>query len=404
MGMVKNHMMEWDELGISGGHGGPVCGQCIGDAVLAEFISKHAYEESCSYCGREEDRPFASDMADVVEFMAKPINEVWTDPANELMYITREGGYQGDLLSGWDILAETGFEPENSKVFDDVASYFMGQDWCRADYFGTTPAERHRWGWERFCREVMHSRRYTFWSSLKYRDADDYQDDIPPGIMLAELKEVINDQGLVREFPAGKEFWRVRGHESAKSLTVPNEFTSPPVEFAVQPNRMSPSGISMFYGSDDFDTAVLEVAGKEAMPGQDASGIIFQSCRPFQLLDLIHLGSGWSFFAPDGRDRWHRSEFLRYFTRDVSKPIARDKRQHIDYVPTQVFTEYVRYEVLAPSGLQVDGIRFFSSRNHKPCYVLFFDSDECLKDQEGRPQALKAVPKSMKKVSLENPR
>jgi hypothetical protein len=329
MGMVKNHIIEWDELGLCGGKGGPVCGQCIGDSVLAEFISKHAYEESCSYCGREEDRPFASDMADVVEFMAKAINEVWTDPANELMYITREGGYQGKLLSGWEVLDEAGFEPACPKVFEDVASCFMGRDWCRSDYYATTPAERHRWGWERFCREVMYSRRYTFWSSLKYRESDDYQGDIPPGVMLAALKEVINQQGLIREFPAGKEFWRVRDHQRSESLAVPNAFTSPPVEFAVQPNRMSPAGISMFYGSDDFDTAVLEVAGQEACPGMDASGIALQSCRPFQLLDLIQLGSGWSFFAPDGRDRWHRSEFLRYFTKPQTSEHFSELRKYV---------------------------------------------------------------------------
>jgi hypothetical protein len=405
MGMAKKHMMKWQELGLCGGHGGTVCGRCINDPVLAEFIAENAYEESCSYCGREEeDNPFACDMADVVEFMAEAINEVWTDPANELPYEGREGGYQGEMLGGWEVLEESGFEPENSKVFEDAASYFIGQDWCRSDYYGTTPAERHRWGWERFCREVKHSRRYTFWSSVESNDSDDYQDNIPPGVMLAEMNDVIHRQELIREIPAETEYWRVRQHERGKVFSVPNDFTSPPVWFAVQPNRMSPAGISMFYGADDFDTGVLEVAGKEAHEGQEASGLVFKACRPLQILDLIHLGRGWSFFAPDGRDRWHRSEFLRYFTADVSRPIKRDQRQHIDYVPTQAFTEYVRFHVQSPAGKPVDGIRYFSSQNRRACCVLFFDSDDCLQDQDGRPQALKAVPTSLKTVSLETPR
>jgi hypothetical protein len=222
--------------------------------------------------------------------------------------------------------------------------------------------------------------------------------------MLAEMNDVIRRQELVRAFPVGMEFWRVREHDFGKTLPIPREFTSPPVESAIHPNRMSPAGISRFYGSDDFDTAVLEVVGKKAQKGRVASGIIFQACRPLQLLDLIHLGRGWSFFAPDGRDRWHRSEFLRYFTRDVSKPVERDQRQHVDYVPTQVFTEYVRYHVQSQSGQPVDGIRYFSSQNRQPCYVLFFESEDCLKNRDGRAQALQAVPTSLRTISLENPR
>lgn len=404
MGVVKAKMMEWDDLGLCGGNGGYICGECIGDHALAEFISQNADECECKYCQRRNETPFACHLSDVVEHMAEVIKEEWTDPANELPYESREGGYQGDTYDAWDMLGEIGFDPENSNVFDDVASYFMGRDWCREDYFAATPFERSRWGWERFCREVKHARRYTFWSSFEDGNPEDHPDHLPPARMLAEIEDVVHTLSLVREFPLGTQFWRVQDHAIGDTLQVPDRFTSPPLEFATQPNRMTPAGISMFYGAEDFDTAVLEVAGKEKIPGRAASGIAFETCREMHILDLIYLKQGVSYFAPNGREWRHRSQFLRFFTREVSKPIQRDKRQHIDYVPTQVFTEYVRYHIASASNSPVDGIRYFSSRNGHPCVVLFCDDEDCLRDRDGRPQMLRAIPNSLRTISLEDER
>jgi hypothetical protein len=167
MGLAKEQMMKWDDLGLSSGNGGYVCGECIDDPILADFISKSATEVDCKYCGRHCETPFSVPLSEIVEFMAETIKQEWTDPAGELPYETQEGGYQGDTLSGFDLLEAIGFEPENKDVFNDVASYFMGREWCREDYFAETPAERSIFGWGRFCSEVKHIRRYTFWNSLE---------------------------------------------------------------------------------------------------------------------------------------------------------------------------------------------------------------------------------------------
>ena len=249
----------------------------------------------------------------------------------------------------------------------------------------------------------MHVRRYTFWTSLDDSVPEYHPDYLPPGRMLAEIKAVVDDLSLIREFPPGTQFWRVQEHAQGQILAVPDRFTSPPLSAAKQPNRMSPAGIPMFYGAEDFDTAVLEVSGKELKRGWQASGLIFKALRPLHLLDLNHLDRHTSYFGADGRARWHSSKFLRYFNREVSKPIDRDERPHVDYVPTQVFTEYVRYHMASRSGQRVDGIRYLSSRNHRPCCVLFFEQDDCLKSRKGRPQSLSFVDDSLKSVSLETP-
>jgi hypothetical protein len=159
----------------------------------------------------------------------------------------------------------------------------------------------------------------------------------------------------------------------------------------------------MFYGAEDFDTAVLEVAGKDAISDRVATGVLFEAQRSLNVLDLASMLKPVSYFAPQGREWGHNATFFWYFAKDLSKPIDRAERQHIDYVPTQVFTEYVRFH-LTSQCKPVDGIRYRSAQNHHPCVVLFFDQDDCLKSQEGRPQALAYIPGSEQTVSLNTPR
>lgn len=56
-----------------------------------------------------------------------------------------------------------------------------------------------------------------------------------------------------------------------------------------------------------------------------------------------------SIFDPAGRVQYFGLRFLQQFVGDVTLPVELDGREHIDYVPTQVFTEYVRYAFLSMS-------------------------------------------------------
>src|SRR5437868_315212 len=139
MGFAKNQMMEWEERGITPGEDGNVCTHCIGDTALSQFITDNATALACDYCDRTSATPFACALSDVVEEMADAINEEWTDPANELPYDGREGGYEGsEVLDAWELLEEVGLEPEGEELFDDIASYFTARDWCRKDAFAAT--------------------------------------------------------------------------------------------------------------------------------------------------------------------------------------------------------------------------------------------------------------------------
>ncbi len=75
--------------------------------------------------------------------------------------------------------------------------------------------------------------------------------------------------------------------------------------------------------------------------------------------------------------------FLHGFRRDITKPIERDGREHIEYVPTQVVTEYLRlvYRLPEEDAPSLDGLVFTSARSGGKSVVLFLDNDRCLEQE-----------------------
>jgi RES domain len=133
---------------------------------------------------------------------------------------------------------------------------------------------------------------------------------------------------------------------------------------------MSPAGSVMMYASEDASTALHETANSL---GTYAIGE-FRTRRVLRILDLAELPPVPSRFEeiPDSLayDPRRNLIFLHRLARDISRPIARDDRIHVDYVPTQVVTEYLRSGSF-PDG-QLDGIRYRSSRRTDGISVVLF--------------------------------
>jgi hypothetical protein len=211
--------------------------------------------------------------------------------------------------------------------------------------------------------------------------------------------------------PEGTKLYRVQIVGKDEDVLSPERFTSPPKEKATQPNRMSPAGIPMFYGASDFGTAQLETVDFGSLGHGNVYGMEFQTVRETNVLDLTK-GFSDRFFASGtkaGKEIYPYYEdegFLKEFARDVSIPIVHDGRQHIEYVPTQVFTEYVRYLMKTEDGAPIQGIKYTSSKTGKPCFVIFATQAQCLDSDtppEDGPQLLRPVPNSLKhwKLTLE---
>ena len=68
--------------------------------------------------------------------------------------------------------------------------------------------------------------------------------------------------------------------------------------------------------------------------------------------------------------------FLHHIAREISRPIERDDKVHVTYVPTQVITEFIRGRVTW-GDTPIDGIRYQSSVHlGHYSYVLFVNQSD----------------------------
>jgi len=351
-----------------------VCVGCVSDHILVALVEDRLTDTACAYCGT----PGAAPVEVILEAVSDAIGAEYTDPVHELPYESREGGYQGVVEDGsqlvWDLFEEW---IENKDLVEDLAKAFAGTPWCRRHYFSLDEYEALNYGWEGFVGQVKHETRYLFLQELGDADFPDPM-EIPPGKMLEALGNLVQEFALFSAHPEQTTFYRARVHDSGERLTTPDELGPPPRHLAGMSNRMSPAGIPMFYGAFDEATAVAETFDPTNRAGKEITIARFLSARPLLLLDLTDLPSLPSPF--DGANLELRKPllFLRKFVADLAKPIQRDGYEHVEYVPTQVVTEYFRHRFATPDGDKLDGIQFASSRDGgSVSVVLFCEQDGC---------------------------
>jgi hypothetical protein len=229
--------------------------------------------------------------------------------------------------------------------------------------------------WPAFRDRVTHQRRFTLLADVALH----VQSQLA---MLDGVSAVLEQLGLVRTLPAGHQVWRGR---MRTDTTPPNYVAatigSTPRDRAAA-NRMSPAGVSMFYGSADVETAVAEISAHDPRPY--AAVAAFELVRPVPVIDLSVTPASPSVFAPNSGPLLHQVEFIRSFAADLSQPVVLDGREHTAYVPTQVLTEYFRW--LSP--LHVEGIVFRSAQNGGLNYALFTGPEGCIDTRADTPDAM----------------
>jgi hypothetical protein len=381
------------------------------DQALQDFARERGAVRQCDYCNRIPETAGVVPLADLTLFMRKAIAAEWCHPDETNSFSSAAEGYMAPIFDAYEVFEEIGFEVANPALMEDIVAAFAGQPWCQRNWEMLSPSRRCMDGWGSFQYFVKHKRRYSFWYAQDFDDDDFarffYANYLPPSKLLDEIASVVNHAALVKSVAAGTIVWRLRLHSRSKVPAVPEEFTSPPIDHAKQPNRMSPAGVPMFYGADEFDTALRELVDpNQSDPdtnGKAFSGLQFRNMIPVNLLDLSSVPSPPSYFSPGDQFRRHLLIFLPKFASDLAQPITRDERQHIEYVPTQVFTEFVRHIMKGPGGAPIHGIRYRSSRDGKPCCVIFATQAECLAPRgpfDFTTQILEFVPGSLKTIEI----
>ncbi|MDA5342854.1 RES family NAD+ phosphorylase [Stenotrophomonas maltophilia] len=203
---------------------------------------------------------------------------------------------------------------------------------------------------------IKYERRFFF------HDAEeDGYDSYAPLSLLQVVADLGDKAGLISTLGVGTKLWRVgvdrRG--SAKAA----DFGPPPPERTLQSNRMNPPGIPMMYLASDVQTALQETRQATARVGR------WLVARTLRILDLRTLPHVPGYFSDAERSYSLGILFMRSFCHSIMQPVERDERNNIDYLPSQVATEFFRNFDFTDG--RIDGIAYGSTVSTGWNVVLF---------------------------------
>jgi Zn ribbon nucleic-acid-binding protein len=377
VGFLKRQLEEsWDRGWTSIGKA--ICPACLEAPALKLLAEEHLDSDSCDYCGQRGEC-VATDTDVVMTRIGESFHTEYRDPVHELPYESREGGYQGDWFDTYDLVDRLGEEIGHQDFVQDLTLAFENNGWCQRDYFSLRADEALSFSWQRFAEVVKHESRYLF---LQHSDDEDLEPhQVGPADMLGKLGEVVVEAGLLRELPPGTALYRARGHAEGLAYTHAADLGTAPREVAFA-NRMSPSGIPLFYGALDADTAVREAWAGPASGCEVVSVGRFTNSGPLLVIDLASLPAIPSIFDEDRRHLRPLLRFLHEFADRISAPVrtaARSETELVEYIPTQVVSEYFRTAFANDHGRAVQGLLYRSAANGGGCCcALFVKREDCL--------------------------
>jgi len=378
MGYAKAQL----EKGFSPIGGKFVCANCFEDYAIKYFIDLNAESMECNYCGEvSEGDCIAADIDDVIEFIIAGVESEYEDPANSIGWCSGEGGWVGAPVYDSDELIEELVEVSSFSegLIDDIVESLAERQWCQIDPYGDPLSDEFFLDWGHFSKQIKHQSRYVFYKMPKRKNGSNhYSRADNPYDILDCIGSFAERLGLLSTIPANTALIRVRQHDASESFSTYSELGPPPVENAIYSNRMSPSGIPMFYAAFDEKTSIAETSGGS----KDSVTIAtFKTIKPFQVLDLTSLHPIPSIFDEENRYLRQSTIFMNNFLADISKPVIKDGSEHVEYVPTQVVTEYFRHLFRPKNKKALKGIIYPSSvfAGGKSC-VLFFQQENCTQD------------------------
>lgn len=336
-----------------------VCSSCFGDVDLRAWIRSENGPRGCDACGKYDSPTL--EFEHVASRIEEGIRRYYGRAVDQLPYESAEGGYIGPHWDSWEMLDKIGLSlpRDNGDLHDAIVGTMMDEVWCEFDWLALEPDEALRSSWQRFCDTVKHKRRFFFHSTGR----DDH-DSYTPASLLSSIARISEGIGLVKELEVGTSLWRARPDLPKRGRVGASDFGPPPVEHALQSNRMNPPGIPMLYLASTATTALKETRTTESKIG------LWRTTRPLRILDLRRLPPVPGMFSEEGRNYSLSLDFLYDFAEDIMTPVARDNRVHIDYLPSQVVTEFIR-DYPFDDG-KVDGIAYGSTVHVRGWNVALF--------------------------------
>ena len=361
-----------------------VCVNCFGDYAIKKFIKENDTKLPCSYC--EVRGEYSCHLETVLHHMVSGINTEWGDPSNEgAYYESREGGFGVPLYNIIDILD---FKISNDTLLNEICSAFADIQYCKKSPYSLAEHEILNYGWENFSKLIKNETRYIFLDTKSQPYYEHHSEEIHPVEILDELARIAKASKLIQSIGKGTPIYRTRIVDLNTNLTTASDLGSPPEHLTIS-NRMSPAGISMFYGAFSSKISILETCNPPLPKNKKAIVAIFYPTRDLAVLDLSKSPSIPSIFDSERREERTDKRFLAEFINDFTKPIEKNDKSHVEYVPTQVVTEYFRHIFQTDNGAKLDGIMYESSKSlenlstfENSAIVLFANNEQCVDSEQ----------------------
>jgi hypothetical protein len=338
-----------------------ICSACLDERYLQDLARTGATEDArCEVCEATPALPMDAFMP---VFLAG-VRRRWGNPADEGVPLEADGedGYLTMVYDSFRELIENEFDdvggPTTRQAIAESISYNDEQLWTRKDWDHYFPDELLLTGWEALITSI--AERGRFLAAMVAPDPD-FRPQLHPQQLLERIGEVIDAVGLIKTLPAGSRFWRARTSSTPKPTWSASDLGTPPTSIALGANRMSPVGIPLFYGGEDLDTAVAETTYR-GRGGDIVEFGAFELERELSVLDLTTIPAPPSIFDVANGANHFTLTFLNAWAKQLSAAFpASEDRASIDYIPTQVTTEY--FMRLHRGSGSIDGIRYNSVQN-----------------------------------------
>jgi len=355
MGLAKTEMMDAEERGWyePDGH---VCAYCVEDEYLKDVIREHADQRQCDYCGRQTEAYSAAPVVVLMEPIAHAVLYYFNDPTQA--GVAYDGEWMATLVGTHEVLSTIRLECDD-QLFEDIADAFVYTEWVRAaegHWLTSHPHEELSALWDNFVDIIKHEVRFFFQHPSATKPTNPWVRD--PQSILHAIEDLVKRLGLIKSLAINTSLLRVRARDEGADWEASADQMGAPFPDRARAGRMNPAGISYLYLAFEQETALAEV-----LSGPPCAAVIaqFQTQRELQILDLTNLPEEPSIFDEAKRDLRESLLFLENFIEEISQPVRKDGREHIDYVPSQVVCEYFALVFQVTADQHLDGIVYPSA-------------------------------------------
>lgn len=386
MGLAKSYYMEIQERGWSPVDEKYLCRKCLESGNnFKPFFSTNSQIGICEYCKKQRK---VVELNDLIGFVAIRVFRFYTDPVNELPYETAEGGYWGASMYEIDEILDDHISFNKDDVKDDILSAFdQSQRYCRVNPFADDESDTYMSYWDKFTKILKYERRFFFprpkkerTPSIKYGAIENVGDIL--NFSVNEMKR----QNLFKTLKKGQVIFRAREINPASGKHLNDEeYIIPDIQISSKKSsRLSPAGIPIFYGAYEKEHLSKEI---RATVSDHVYCAEFQTIKPLTVLDLTKFEYP-SIFIQENTYQYEVSKFISKLIHEIMIPVEHDGSEHLEYVPSQVFSEFLRHRFKYRQR-SIDGVIYPSSFGGSGANLaLYISNDKISYKGSSKPDAV----------------